>query len=248
MGRHHIDRHRFGQCGRQARRARAPARAGTAAPPVLAAATRTEPMTARAAGPQPRPVARAAPVRAEWLRVHGYLKRDRHTLAAGSGGLPAGRPAGRHPAAHHRGLAAARAGPAGPAPAGIPARAAPPPVPDVALLAPGALPERADGTRYRHYAEVIAALAAPAVFENRPDLPAAGRPGWRAATPALGFTGGRFFDGVNIGGRPARYAAAHRLGRSSTAAAYPSGGVRLPYRARRPGRLARRCAPLASAR
>src|ERR1700728_3859347 len=43
-----------------------------------------------------------------------------------------------------------------------------PDVPDVGALAAYALPERADGTRYQRYSDVVAALAAPAVFENRP--------------------------------------------------------------------------------
>ena len=73
------------------------------------------------------------------------------------------------------------------------------------------MPERADGTRYRQYAEVIEALAAPAIFENRPTyrLLAATLAG---DDPRLVFTRGRFFDGVNIGGPAGLEYAAARLG------------------------------------
>ena len=97
-----------------------------------------------------------------------------------------------------------------------------PDVPDLAVLAPGALPLRADGTRYRRYSDVIAALAAPSVFENRPtyrlieaDLAGAGG-------PRLAFGRGRFFDSVDAGGAAGHeYAAAQLAG---PAAAEPAGG------------------------
>ena len=94
----------------------------------------------------------------------------------------------------------------------------PPDVPDVAALAPYALPECADGTRYQRYSDVVAALAAPTVFENRPtyrlveaDLAGAGTEGDArgAAGPRLAFSRGRFFGGIDDSG-PAglEYAAA----------------------------------------
>ena len=115
----------------------------------------------------------------------------------------------------------------------------------MAALAPYALPERADGTRYQRYSDVVAALAAPAVFENRPtyrlveaDLAgaapaAAGRParGWPSA--AAGSSTGST--------RPARpaleYAAAEAASRHG----------RHPYRAALggPASLARRSATMA---
>jgi hypothetical protein len=72
-------------------------------------------------------------------------------------------------------------------------------VPDVASLAPLALPTRADGSRYRCYSDAIGELAAPAIFENRPiyRLLAADL---AADDPRLVFGRGRFFDGINVGG------------------------------------------------
>ena len=148
----------------------------------------------------------------QWLRVSGCLNRDRYTLAvqAADGYQASARVAGTP-------LLAA---PAWRLPAPIPLesirleflpRAAPPAVPDVASLAPSALPSRADGTRYRRYSDVVQALAAPSIFENRPTyrLISADLTG---DDPHLAFTAGRFFDGVDVGG-PAGYEyAAARLG------------------------------------
>jgi len=108
------------------------------------------------------------PSEREWLEVRSYLQEHRHDLAA----------------------RAAEEFPASARIAGTPLLAAsgwqpavPVPLPDISLeLAaaadgaaatawpPGdaaALPERADGTRYRSYSQALAELAAPAVFENR---------------------------------------------------------------------------------
>jgi hypothetical protein len=148
-----------------------------------------------------------------WLQVTAYLNRDRHDLAvrAAAGYLPGLRVAGTP----------LLAPPAWRLPAPVPLHSvrlefrpdAPrPDVPDLAVLAPYALPERADGTRYQRYSDVVAALAAPAVFENRPtyrlieaDLAGAGgKPG-----PLLAFCRGRFFDGADASGAAGlEYAAA----------------------------------------
>jgi hypothetical protein len=76
-------------------------------------------------------------------------------------------------------------------------------------LAP--LPSRPDGTRYPRYSDALRALAAPAVFENRPTYrlteaelaPGASR---------LAFTRGHYFDGVDTGEAAAHEFAAARLG------------------------------------
>ena len=70
-------------------------------------------------------------------------------------------------------------------------------------------PERADGERYRTYADALAALDPPALFENRPSyrLLAAHLAG---GTGLLDLTRGRYFDGVNIGEALAHELAAWR--------------------------------------
>ena len=161
------------------------------------------------------------PSEERWLRLAGSLNRDRYDLAvrAAAGFPPELRLAGTP----------LLAPPAWRLPAPVPLEsirlefrpdAPPPDVPDVAALAPYALPERADGTGYLRYSDVVAALAAPAVFENRPtyrlveaDLAGAvAEVGARAeAGPRLAFARGRFFGGIDDSG-PAglEYAAAER--------------------------------------
>jgi hypothetical protein len=121
-----------------------------------------------------------------------------------------------------------------------------PDIPDLAALAPYALPERADGTRYRRYSEVIAALTPPTVFENRPiyrlveaDLAKANG----GAGPRLVFGRGRFFDGMDTGG-----AAGHEYAAAVTTGEIASTAARYPYRAALggPTGLARRSAPMAT--
>jgi len=76
-------------------------------------------------------------------------------------------------------------------------------------LAP--LPWRPDGTRYPRYSDALRALAAPAVFENRPTY----RLTEAELTPGgsrLAFTRGRYFDGVDTGEAAAHEFAAARLG------------------------------------
>ena len=75
-----------------------------------------------------------------------------------------------------------------------------PDLPDLAALAPSALPQRADGSRYRRYSEVVAALAAPAIFDNRPVYRLVEADLARPAGPRLLFGRGRFFDSVDASG------------------------------------------------
>ena len=122
--------------------------------------------------------------------VTGALNRDRYDLAVrAADGFPPELRLRRHAAARPAGLAV---------PAPVPLESVrldfrpdtpPPGVPDVAALAPYALPERADGTRYQRYSDVVAALAAPAVFENRPTyrLVEADLAGGGTARPAAGL-------------------------------------------------------------
>jgi hypothetical protein len=145
-----------------------------------------------------------------WLRVTGALNRDRYDLAVlAAAGYPpelrlAGTPLLAPPAWRLPGpvkLDSVRLEFRQDAPR--------PDVPDVAALAGYALPERADGTRYQRYSDVVAALAAPAVFENRPiyrlieaTLAGADAEAGPAAQagPRLAFSRGRFFDGIDDSG------------------------------------------------
>ena len=152
------------------------------------------------------------PSEQQWLRVSDYLSGNRYSLAvqaargypddarlAGSPLLSA--PAWRLPT------------PVPLASIGLEFRPqTPPPVlPDLASVAPFALPTRLDGRRYRRYCDVIESLAAPAVFENRPiyRLVSADLSG---DEPRLAFARGRFFDGINVGGPAAFEYAASALG------------------------------------
>jgi hypothetical protein len=195
-----------------------------------------------------------------WLRVHAFLSRDRHELAV--------RAAGGYPPDLRVAGTPLLALPSWRLPAPVPLDAirlefrpdAPPPAgPDLATLAAETLPERADGTRYQRYSDVVAALAAPAVFENRPvyrllEADLAGRAG-----PRLAFGRGRYFDSIDAGGAAGHEYAAARLDEpvaawaaDASAGAGPVGGgpgnaARCAYRAALggPTGLARRVAPLA---
>jgi hypothetical protein len=140
------------------------------------------------------------PSQEEWLRVSAHLGQNRYSLGVRAAGqypdaarlagtplltAPGWRLTGPIPLSRIR----IEFRPQAPRPAG----------PDVAALAPLALPSRADGSRYRRYSDVIGELAAPAIFENRPvyRLLAADL---AAGDPRLVFGRGRFFDGVNAGG------------------------------------------------
>jgi hypothetical protein len=81
------------------------------------------------------------------------------------------------------------------------------------------LPERPDGTRYRHYSDALRDLAAPAVFENRVTyrlteavLISRLTSGLTPGASRLVFTRGRYFDGVDTGEAAAHEYAATRLG------------------------------------
>ena len=182
------------------------------------------------------------PSEAEWLRVNAYCQRERHELAVrAAAGYPPGLRLAGTPLL---------APPAWRLPAPVPLDgvrlefrpdAPRPDVPDLAALAPDALPARADGSRYRRYSDVIAELAAPSVFENRPtyrliEADLAGPDG-----PRLAFGRGRFFDSVDTGGAAAHEYAAARL--AETAATGPPSWARWPAPApRRPARTGPRSA------
>jgi len=154
----------------------------------------------------------------QWLLVSSYLHRNRYSLAV--------KAADEYPASARLAgtplLAAAQWRLSAPIPLDsirleFRPRAAPPEVPDVASLTPYALPERADGTRYPRYSSAIEALARPAVFENRStyrllSANLLGAPREAGGDPRLGFTRGRFFDGVDVGGPAGHEYAAAQLG------------------------------------
>jgi hypothetical protein len=154
--------------------------------------------------------AEVTPGQREWLRVNGYLRANRYELAvrAADEYPPQARVAGTPLLATPAWL------PADPVPLGdirLEFRPQPPPSTlDVPRVAPYLLPERGDGTRYRRHCDVIADLAPPAIFENRPTY----RPVeavLAGAGPRLAFTRGRFFDAVDVGGAVAHEYAAAQL-------------------------------------
>ena len=188
-------------------------------------------------------MATRTPSEQDWLRVAGFLGRNRHELGIrAAAGYPAGdRLAGTPllapaawrlpvPVPLNRVQLEFRPG----APAADP--------PAVAALAPHLLPWRADGRRYRRYSDVVAALGAPAVFENRAayrlieaDLAGPGE-------PRLVFGRCRFFDGIDAGG-----AAGHEYAAAVLAGDRAAADVRSPLRAALggPAALGRRAATLA---
>jgi hypothetical protein len=161
----------------------------------------------------------------DWRRERAYLQEHRYDLAVeAAAAYPAGRRMSGTPLLT--------------LPAWQPAK--PVPLQDIALeltlsapaegegwappdLAP--LPGRPDGTRYPRYSEALRALAAPAVFENRPTyrltearladagLADAGLAdaGLAAGPPRLAFTRGHYFDAVDTGEAAAHELAAARL-------------------------------------
>jgi hypothetical protein len=143
------------------------------------------------------------PSEERWLRLTSSLNRDRYDLAV--------RAAAGYPPEFRLAGTPLLAPPAWRLPAPVPLdsvwlefrpEATPPGLPDVAALAPYALPERADGTRYQRYSDVVGALAAPQVFENRPTyrLIEADLAGASDRGPQLAFGRGRFFDGIDASG------------------------------------------------
>ena len=85
-------------------------------------------------------------------------------------------------------------------------------------------PLRADGSRYPGYADAIAALDPPALFDNRPSyrLLAAS---FADETGQMDLSLGRYFDGVNI-----TEALAHELAGAGPDAPGPAAAGRLPFR------------------
>lgn len=152
----------------------------------------------------------------DWLEVRRQLQTNRHTW-----GVEA---AADYPADHHV------AGTPLLAPASwIPAR--PIPLTSIVLefdpaaefhgvtgLEPAArenLPLQSDGTPYPSYADAIAALARPAVFENRPTYRLVSAD-LAAPIPVLRLSRGTYFDSINTGEASAHEYAARRLGLHST--------------------------------
>ena len=177
-----------------------------------------------------------------WLRVHGFLGRERHALAVGAAaGYPpelrvAGtpllaQPPWRLPAPVPLDALRLQFRPGAPAPD----------VPDLAALAPELLPEHPGGGRCQRYSDAVGALAAPSVFENRPVYRLLEADLSDPAGPRLAFGRGRYFDGIDTGGAAGHeYAAARLAGLTDPAAA------RSPYRTALggPAALARRSATL----
>jgi hypothetical protein len=85
-------------------------------------------------------------------------------------------------------------------------------------------PLRADGSRYPGYADAIAALDPPALFDNRPSyrLLAADLVG---GAGRMDLSLGRYFDGVNMG-----EALAHEFAGARPDAPRPAAAGRLPFR------------------
>jgi hypothetical protein len=150
----------------------------------------------------------------DWLRVRSYLQQHRYDLAVtAANDYPAGAKVSGTPL-----LTAPRWRLSAPVPledislALSPAGSGPSAM--AAVLADRAallLPERADGTPYCCYSDAMAELAAPAVFENRftyrlTDADLSG------SALRLGFTRGRYFDGIDTGEAAAHEYAATRLG------------------------------------
>jgi hypothetical protein len=154
------------------------------------------------------------PSEERWLRVTAAMKRDRYELAASAAAeYPPGLRVAGTPL-----LAPPAWRPAAPVPLdAIRLEYRPdaplPDAPDLADLAPDLLPERPDGTRYRRYTDVTAALAAPAIFENRPTYRLIEADLAGPAGPRLAFGRGRFFDGADAGGAAGHEYAAARPGR-----------------------------------
>ncbi|MGH3844694.1 MAG: hypothetical protein ACRDR6_13115 [Pseudonocardiaceae bacterium] len=76
------------------------------------------------------------------------------------------------------------------------------------------LPVRANGTRYRTYSQTVAALAAPAIFENRSTYRLL-----RAdlhSVPHMVFGHGSYFDGIDVGDAAAHEFTAASLGEITT--------------------------------
>lgn len=153
------------------------------------------------------------PSEREWLHVRSYLQEHRYDLAVDAANeYPrvaklAGTPL----------LAAAAWSPASPIPLqgiSLALRSASPAQlgPDVyGRLGWELLPERADGSRYLRYSDVVQELAAPGVFENRSTYRLIGAD-LRSGNPHMTFNRGRYFDSIDVGEAAAYEYASMRLG------------------------------------
>ena len=156
----------------------------------------------------------------DWRRERAYLQEYRYDLAlAAADEYPAGRRMAGTPLLTRTGWQPAEpvplpdikleltpSAPADGHPGGLGAGSAQGIPPEL-----GPLPGRLDGTRYPRYSDALRALAAPAVFENRPTY----RLTEAELTPGasrLAFTRGHYFDGVDTGEAAAHEFAAARLG------------------------------------
>lgn len=146
----------------------------------------------------------------DWLAVRAYLREHRYDLGV--------RAAAGFPGPHVAGtplLAAPGWLPAEPVPLRdirLALDASETPVPGALLCAAaGALPARADGARYPSYSAAMRDLAAPSVFTNRHTYRLAGADLARRI-PALSFTLGRYFDGIDTGEAAAHEYAAIAMG------------------------------------
>ena len=125
------------------------------------------------------------PSQEQWLRVSDHLRQNRYSLGV--------RAADQYPDAARVARTPLLAAPEWRLPAPIPLsgirlefrpQAPRPAVPDVASLAPLALPSRADGSRYLRYSDAIGELASPGHLREPPHLPAAGGGPGRRRSPA----------------------------------------------------------------
>lgn len=160
----------------------------------------------------------------DWLRARHYLKEHRYEL-----GIAA--------AAEYPGIARIEGTPLLTSASWQPAE--PVPLHQVAIeynetAAPGSLPSGPVPAGHASYAEAVAALDAPTVFENRPTFRLTSAD--LGTDPRLTFTAGSYFDGVNTG-----EAAAHEFAPSQDGA----GTVSLRQAVGNPCDLSRRPANMA---
>jgi hypothetical protein len=151
----------------------------------------------------------------DWRRERAYLQAHRYDLAVEAAAeYPAGRGMAGTPLLTRPGWQPAEPVPLRDIALELTPSAAAGPVwaladRQLADLAP--LPGRPDGTRYPRYSDALSALAAPAVFENRPTYrltEAVLAPG----ASRLAFSRGHYFDAVDTGEAAAHDFAAARLG------------------------------------
>ncbi|MDQ2812815.1 MAG: transcriptional regulator [Actinomycetota bacterium] len=168
----------------------------------------------------------------DWLRVRSYLQEHRHELTLDAAAdFPADRRIAGTPLLGAPGWLPpepvplqdialdftpppdlASPSPARPSPARpSPARPSPSsPGPSSPAESSAVLPDRSDGGRYLRYSDAIRDLAAPAVFENRSTYRLT-RVELTGRVPRLGFSRGRYFDGIDTGEAAAHEYAAGRL-------------------------------------